>query len=198
MVRDGVANIVDRLQECGFDPRKVGHDSWEARCPAHRSMDHALSITRNEFNHVVLECRSTRELPVYSDHPGARFYERSCVRRDPRLVDQPVEPRCKSSRHRRRAPSDEDNDEAGLSSAETASKPLRLEQSWKRMRSPRAMRRECCASSVACDGRRRRRWLGQARRGGPAIRAPAPADASARASARPDRAPPPTSSMRGR
>ncbi len=59
MVRDGVANMVIRLQESGFDPRKVGPDSWEARCPAHRSADCALSITRNEFNYVLLECRST-------------------------------------------------------------------------------------------------------------------------------------------
>ena len=58
MVRDGVANIVSRLRECGFEPRKVGHDAWEARCPAHGSLDHALSITRNELNHVVLGCRS--------------------------------------------------------------------------------------------------------------------------------------------
>jgi len=58
MVRDGVANVVYRLQERGFDPRRVAHDSWESRCPAHRSSDYALSITRNEFNHVVLECRS--------------------------------------------------------------------------------------------------------------------------------------------
>ena len=60
MERDGVANIVDRLRERGFDPRKVGHDSWEARCPVHRSADHALAITRNELNHVLLECRSTQ------------------------------------------------------------------------------------------------------------------------------------------
>ena len=60
MVRDGVANMVIRLQESGFDPRKAGPDSWESRCPAHRSADCALSITRNEHNHVVLECRSTQ------------------------------------------------------------------------------------------------------------------------------------------
>jgi hypothetical protein len=58
MVRDGVANIVSRLQECGFDPRKVSRDAWESRCPAHRSLDNALSITRNEFNHVVVTCLS--------------------------------------------------------------------------------------------------------------------------------------------
>jgi hypothetical protein len=43
----------------GLDPRRVGSDSWEARCPAHRSADHALAITRDQFNHLALECRST-------------------------------------------------------------------------------------------------------------------------------------------
>lgn len=58
MVRDGVANIVGRLHECGFEPRRVGGDAWKSRCPAHRGREHALSITRNEFNHVVLTCQS--------------------------------------------------------------------------------------------------------------------------------------------
>ena len=58
IVRDAVANVVMRLMNCGYDPRKVGDDAWESRCPAHRSMDHALTITRNTFNHVTLECRS--------------------------------------------------------------------------------------------------------------------------------------------
>jgi hypothetical protein len=59
MARDAVANVMDQLRERGFAPRKLGHDAWESRCPAHRSSDYALSITRNEFNHVVLECRNT-------------------------------------------------------------------------------------------------------------------------------------------
>jgi hypothetical protein len=63
MARDGVTNIVIRLQEHGFDPRRVGSDAWEARCPAHQSLDHALAITRNEFDHVVLECRSVLNCP---------------------------------------------------------------------------------------------------------------------------------------
>ena len=82
MVRDGVANIVDRLRDGGFDPRKVGDDSWESRCPAHRSADHALAISRNELNHVVLACRSTTNCPHFRII-GARFYERSCVRGNP-------------------------------------------------------------------------------------------------------------------
>jgi hypothetical protein len=60
MVCDGVANVVIRLQESGFDPRKVGADSWESRCQAHGGAEWALSITRNEHNHVLLECRSTQ------------------------------------------------------------------------------------------------------------------------------------------
>ena len=59
MARDGVANIVDRLGERGLDPRRVGPDSWESRCPAHRSAAHTLSITRNDHNHVEHKCRST-------------------------------------------------------------------------------------------------------------------------------------------
>ncbi len=60
MVRDAVANVVYRLGECGYPPRKVGKDSWESRCPVHRGSDYSLSITRNEFNHVVLECRTAQ------------------------------------------------------------------------------------------------------------------------------------------
>ena len=58
MARDAVANVVMRLMNCGYEPRKVGDDAWESRCPAHRSVDHALAISRNAFDHVILECRS--------------------------------------------------------------------------------------------------------------------------------------------
>ena len=51
---------MNELHSRGFDPRRVGHDAWKARCPVHRGIDHALAITRNEFSHVVLECRSTQ------------------------------------------------------------------------------------------------------------------------------------------
>jgi hypothetical protein len=61
MPRDCVANLVNRLQECGFDPRRVGDDAWEARCPVHRGTDHALAIGRNDLSHVVLECRSSHK-----------------------------------------------------------------------------------------------------------------------------------------
>ena len=63
MVRDSVANLIDRLRDRGFDPRRVGHDLWEARCPLHRGMEHSLAISRNELDHVVLECRSTQNCP---------------------------------------------------------------------------------------------------------------------------------------
>jgi hypothetical protein len=66
MVRDGVANLVSRLGERGCRPRKVGHDAWESCCPAHRGLDHTLSITRNELNHVVLECRSAANCTHWS------------------------------------------------------------------------------------------------------------------------------------
>ena len=59
MVRDMVANFVYRLLERGFDPRRVGPDAWESRCPGHNSTDHALSITRDAVYGVNLHCRSS-------------------------------------------------------------------------------------------------------------------------------------------
>ncbi len=61
MVRDSVVNLVLRLKEFGFDPYQMAENVWEARCPAHRSTDHALAISRNELGHVELECRSTQK-----------------------------------------------------------------------------------------------------------------------------------------
>ena len=61
MPRDGLTNLVIELDVRGFQPRCIGPDSWVARCPGHRSPDHALGITRNEFNHVVLDCRGEKK-----------------------------------------------------------------------------------------------------------------------------------------
>ncbi len=60
MACDGVANIVNRLRERGFDPRRVGSDAWESRCPVHRGSDYALAITRGDRARVLLDCRSRR------------------------------------------------------------------------------------------------------------------------------------------
>ena len=94
MVRDGVANIVSRLQECGFDPRKIGQDAWESRCPGHRSLDHALSITRNECNHVVLNCRSAENCTHLKVIRAVGFTNDHLYAETPRVVDQPVAARC--------------------------------------------------------------------------------------------------------
>ena len=59
MVRDGIANIVFRIRELGFEPRRLRTDSCESRCPAHQSAEWALSITRNE--QVLPRRRSFRE-----------------------------------------------------------------------------------------------------------------------------------------
>ncbi len=63
MPRDCVANIVEELHRCGCNPLRVGHDSWEARCPVHRGTERSLAVGRNELNHVILECRSTQNCP---------------------------------------------------------------------------------------------------------------------------------------
>ena len=64
MPRDALANLVIELGIRGFQPRCVGHDAWESRCPVHRSLDQAFRITRNEFNHVVLGAAASRNAPA--------------------------------------------------------------------------------------------------------------------------------------
>ena len=60
MATDPLANIVDRLRSSGFQPRKIGHDQWESRCPGHGSNDHALFLRRSRDGKLVLQCRSTQ------------------------------------------------------------------------------------------------------------------------------------------
>jgi hypothetical protein len=62
MARDGVANIVNKLSQRGFDPRRIGADAWESRCPVHRGKEHALLIKRSDRQEVVLHCRA-RQCP---------------------------------------------------------------------------------------------------------------------------------------
>ncbi len=83
MVCDGVANIVIRLQESGFDPRKVGPDSWESRCPAHRSAECALSITRNEHNHVLLSAGVRRTASMHKSSARSVLRTIMCTRKPP-------------------------------------------------------------------------------------------------------------------
>jgi hypothetical protein len=57
MAIDPLANIVDRLRSSGFQPRKVGDDAWESRCPRHGSNYHALFLGRGRDGKLVLQCR---------------------------------------------------------------------------------------------------------------------------------------------
>jgi hypothetical protein len=52
-----LANIVDRLRSSGFQPRKVGDDAWESRCPGHGASDLALFLSRGRDGKLVLQCR---------------------------------------------------------------------------------------------------------------------------------------------
>jgi hypothetical protein len=60
MAINPLANIVDRLRSSGFQPRKIGDDEWESRCPGHGSSDHALFLGRGQDGKLVLQCRSTQ------------------------------------------------------------------------------------------------------------------------------------------
>ena len=98
MVRDCIANVVERLNDRGFDPRKVGPDSWESRCPAHRSADRALSIMRNELNHLILECRSSENCE-YIRIIRALGFANEHVYAEVQLVDQPAKACADSTRN---------------------------------------------------------------------------------------------------
>jgi hypothetical protein len=64
MSRDGVANIVNKLHQRGFDPRRVGEDAWESRCPVHGGKEHVLRIARNDRQEIVLHCRNRKCPPA--------------------------------------------------------------------------------------------------------------------------------------
>ena len=83
MVRDGVANIVIRLEECGFDPRKVGPDSWESRCPAHKARIRALHHAQPARS-CPARVPERGELPAFSES-SAHLVSRTimCTRKRP-------------------------------------------------------------------------------------------------------------------
>ncbi len=97
MVRDCVANIVDELHRCGCNPLRVGHDSWERRCPVHKGRERSLAVGRNELNHVILECRSSQNCQ-YARILGAlgltndRVYAETPERLISRLSVVPIRP----------------------------------------------------------------------------------------------------------
>ena len=76
---NGVANVVTELQRRGFNPRRLGDEAWEAICPVHKGMDHALSITRNSVNHLELECRGNTKCRYARNHRYTRIYQRTRV-----------------------------------------------------------------------------------------------------------------------
>jgi hypothetical protein len=58
MPSDPLANMIERLRGRGWQPRKVGQDRWESRCPGHASADHALALGRTADGKLDVKCRS--------------------------------------------------------------------------------------------------------------------------------------------
>ena len=52
MAHDGVANFVNRLRECRFDPRRIGADTWESQ--GFSDTHNLLDRTRGFVNALVL------------------------------------------------------------------------------------------------------------------------------------------------
>ena len=59
MPSDPLANMIERLRGRGWQPRKVGYDRWESKCPGHASVDHALALGRTGDGKLEVNCRST-------------------------------------------------------------------------------------------------------------------------------------------
>ncbi len=83
MVRDGVTNLVIRLQECGFDPRRVGPDSWESRCPATQERGLGALHHSQRAEPSRLPVSGQGELPASKHRPRARYDEISPLRGNP-------------------------------------------------------------------------------------------------------------------
>ena len=60
MASDPLANLIDRLRGRGYQPRRVGRDVWEARCPGHGGKDHALEVGRGPDGKLQVTCRALR------------------------------------------------------------------------------------------------------------------------------------------
>ncbi len=61
MPNDPLANMIERLRGRGWQPRKVGHDAWESKCPGHESRDHALALRRTADGKLDVKCRSVEQ-----------------------------------------------------------------------------------------------------------------------------------------
>ncbi len=58
MSHDPIEAVLAALERRGFDPRTVGADSWDSRCPAHDGERRNLSIKRGEDGRVLLHCNA--------------------------------------------------------------------------------------------------------------------------------------------
>jgi putative DNA primase/helicase len=55
---DPARTLVEALERDGFDPRPIGPDSWESRCPSHKGSRRNLSIKRGDDGRALLHCQA--------------------------------------------------------------------------------------------------------------------------------------------
>jgi putative DNA primase/helicase len=53
---DPVTRVVEVLARDGYDPRKIGPDRYESRCPLHRGRRRNLSICQGDDGRVLIHC----------------------------------------------------------------------------------------------------------------------------------------------
>ena len=89
MAIDPLAEMVERLQRCGFEPREIGHDAWELRCPGHSSADHAMRLWRGEDGNLVMQCQSAEECSFTEDFHRAARHHRDPTTKPAVIVESP-------------------------------------------------------------------------------------------------------------
>jgi hypothetical protein len=90
MAIDPVAEMVDRLHRCGFQPHEVGHEMWESRCPGRSSVDHTMRLWRGGDGNLVMQCQSTDECSFTEDFQRVARCHRDPATRPAVIVESPA------------------------------------------------------------------------------------------------------------
>ena len=58
MENGSLDGMVERFRKAGWEPRQLGHNAWESRCPGRSSVEHALHFGRDRNGKLVMQCQS--------------------------------------------------------------------------------------------------------------------------------------------
>ena len=124
MASDPLANMVERSAG-GCQPRKVGHDLWESKCPGHGDADHALALAQvptasskssagaSRIVHFRVSSRNSIRLDrLFTDTQPLSIHRLQAMEIQPSIYER-CDPRactCRFARHRSRGSAHCDHD----------------------------------------------------------------------------------------